>query len=585
LTDLDRCQPASSLSREGKLSTWRLFDYETEEFRGVSLRAGPETAALPATYPLQVRGWHDVYVGFFNTAWRPFHSQRLWIKLSDDAAYSLLHVPKPTIDHGQVVQELFWKTADLTDRQITFEQISFETAPTQHGHSSSEEVWIFYFKLVPLSPDEEQELQADRRRTDTRRLIATQDVGTGMLVDASPGHVSNLLESYRHTDFRRIDWEGAVGDLCSYFTKVGRMWTPEHVPIEDFPLPEYRLMVKNWSEYLKSGVDPFRIAVDHAHNVGIEFHAAYRFAEGMGPFHFSPPFDEINRGGFYEKHPELRAVRRDGTIAPRISMTFPEARRFVVALFGEMAQYPIDGVSALFNRRPPFAEYEPPLVESFLKEFGKDPRKMDENEPAWLQHRCSVMTSFLRELRAELDRIAEATRRSNRLAISTWVFGKRAENLLYGLDVETWIREGLVDTVIPYTSAENLFSFQAAWENPEDVAYWVSLTRGTACQLALNIMPRNLSPELYREKAHTLFEAGVGQLAFWDSAKVWGIEHDAHSAFYSPDLSPGTNLPSLARLGHLEELKAWIVAGKPSVVLPAKRLKNIGDWEMTFVVE
>ena len=335
LSDLDKCLPQSAVEREGKLFCWRIIDYETEHFDGVMLRAGPESDAAEVTYPLNARGWHDIYVGMFNTGWRPYQEQRLWVRLTDDRAYSLLALRAPSIDKGQVIQDVFWKTAELSDQDILFKQLCTELVPWgQSSRSSCDTVWIGYIKLVPLSEEEVRTLQADRKRRDTKRLFATQDWGTGMVADATAGSVRDLLESYRHTDFVRIYWEGAAGDLCSYFTKVGRMWTPDHIDIDDFPVFEYRRGV--------------------------------------------------------EKHPELRAVRRDGSQAPRISLTFPETRHFLLSLFLEMAEYPIDGICILYNRRPPFVEYEAPLVEGFKREFGEDPRELDERDPRWLQYRCSV---------------------------------------------------------------------------------------------------------------------------------------------------------------------------------------------------
>ena len=581
LTDLDRCLPQTSLSRRGKLFTWRLIDYEAAPFRGVMLRGGPETAADTVTYPLEAKGWHDVHVGLFNTAWRPFHAQRLWIKLKQDPAYSLVYLPEPTIDKGPVIQDCFWKTADLTDQEISFKQLCHELVPEgESSRSTCETVWVAYIKLIPLTEEERRAAEYDHQRTDTKCLVATQDIGTGMVVDSSAGSVRDLLETYRHTDFQRIYWEAAAGDLCSYFTKVGRMWTRDQVSIQDYSLPECRRLVENWTQYLEQDTDPFRIAVEFAHDVGLEFHSSYRFAEGMGPFHFSPPFGEVNRGGFYERHPELRAIRRDRSRAPRISLSFPETRRFLLELFREMAEYPVDGICPLFNRRPPYVEYEPPLVETFRSQYGADPFELEERDPRWLEHRCAVLTEFMRDLRRMLDEVAAEQGRPK--ALSAWVFGRREENLFYGFDVETWIEEGLVDTVVPYTSAEGLFSWQPAWENPDQVRYWLELTSDSSCELVLNILPRHLTPEQYRLKARDLYRQGIEKLAFWDSAKIWGIEHHEHSSYY---FGHGSSLPWLKRLGHREELEAWFKAGEPTIALPHTRLKKVGDWEMTFIAE
>ena len=581
LTDLNRCGPEAALSRVGKRSCWRLIDYEAEDFRGVFLRAGPETAAAEVRYPLEVRGWHDVYIGLYNTPFRPFRGQRVWTRLDDDAAFSLVFLPAPAMESGQAVRDVYWKTADLTGQGIRFKQLCREQVPAgETGRSTSENVWIAYVKLVPLEPEEVEALQADRKRTGRKRLVATQDVGTGIVVDSEPGTVRDLLESYRDTDFGSIYWEAGAGDLCAYFTEIGRMCTTRHLQIDDYSLFEYRRLVENWTEYVEKGIDPFRIAVDHAHELGMEFHASYRFAEGMGPFHFSPPFEEMNQGGFYENHPELRAVRRDGSRAPRISLSYPETRRYLVSLFREMANYPVDGICPLFNRRPPYVEYEEPLVKSFQEKYGQNPRQLEEKDPRWLSHRAGVMTEFVRDLRRMLDQVAAEQGRPKKLSV--WVFGRRDENLYWGLDVERWIGEGLVDTVVPYTSAEDLYSWELAWEDPDDVRYWLDLTRGTRCRVTFNIMPRHLSAEQYRRKARQLYALGVESLVFWDTAKVWGPEFDAHSAYF---WGYGTSLPDLRRLGHVEELEAWAEAGEPPVRMSGSRLKKIGDWEMTFIAE
>ena len=581
LTDLDRCQPSSAISRKGALGSWRLIDYEAEGFTGVSLRAGDETAAAEATYPLQVEGWHDIYFGLFNTAWRPYLGQRIWTRLDRDPAFSLLYLPVPEVDPGQVAQDVFWKTADLSGRQISFKQLCREKVPGgETSRSTCENAWIIYIKLVPLTGDEVATLEEDRKRTDTRRLVATQDGGTGAIPDSDPGSIRDLIEGYRNTDFGRIYWEAACGDLCNYYSRIGRLETPEHLRLEDYPLFEYRRKVENWTDYARKGVDPLQIATDHAHQVGMEFYASYRFAEGMGPFHFSPPFEEVNIGGFFERHPELKATRRDRTTAPRISLSFPEAREFLVSLFREMAQYPVDGICPLFNRRPPYVEYEPPIVEGFREEYGEDPHQLDEKDPRWLTYRARIMTGFIRDIKQMLDEVAEEQGQSKKLAV--WVFGNQEENLYWGLDVEAWIKEGLIDTVVPYTSAEGLYSWELAWEKPADVEYWLSLTRDTQCQLSPNIMPRHLTPEQYHRKAHQLYSLGVQSLTFWDSAKIWGPEFDVRSSFHH---GYGTEFQYLKRLGHPEELQEWVDAGELELTLETTQLKKMGDWEMTWITE
>lgn len=586
LTNLGDCLPNSALSPEGKRYCWRAIDYETASFKGVMLHAGEETQAAEATYPLSVRGWHDIYLGMFNMAWRPYRDQRLWVRLKGDPAFSLLFLPKPSqlpwgvplddnIKEGPTIQEVCWKTADLTDQTLSFKQPCQLLVPQGQTYGNScGDVWIAYIKLVPLSENEVAEVQKDRSRTDTKRLFAYNDAwssphtdrGKIMPGESSAATIKAQLEPYRHTDFARIYWEGAHGDVCHYFTKIGRKWTREHFQVEALPRTADRLVIESWEDYLTKGIDPFEVAVNFSHEIGLEFHACYRL--GWGAFYWPPPFDGYNRGGFFAKHAELRCVRRDGSSSSAISYAFPETTRFVRSLFREMAEYPIDGICMLYNRQPPLLGYESPLVEGFQRQYGHDPRKLDDKDPRWLAYRCSVLTNFMRELRTDLDQAKREQKRLKRVPITAWVFGKEEENLYYGLDLKTWIREGLVDTLIPYTSAPKLFSWEVAWEDSRDVEYWLSLTRGTSCELALNVMPRDFDSNQYRRKADALYGAGVEYLAFWDTPIVGARSSEA-----------------LRRLGHRDEIADWVRNQRKDELHPKNVLKKLGDWDMEYLPE
>jgi hypothetical protein len=549
-----------------------MIEYEAEGFRGTLLMAGEETQAGEVTYAPARRGWHDIYLGMFNTAWVPFEPARLWVKLSADPAYTLLYFPKPESlsDRRQRIREIFWKSSDLTGATLSFKQVFRKIAPPGQRYGNVCDItWVAYIKLVPLNEAEVVALQRDRQRADTKRLFATNDAWSfhyERLGEDSAEAIRSQLEHYRHTDFARVYWEAARGDLCNYPTRIGRTWTSDDIQVADYTRAGDRLVTESWNSYKRQGVDPLQIAVEHSHDMGLEFHAAYRLGGGgMGAFYYSPPFDAWNKGGFYEKHPELRCVRRDGSPAPRISYAFPETRRFVLSVLREVVErYPADGLALLFNRRPPLLEYEPPLVESFRAKYGKDPRELEDSDPEWLAHRCAVLTGFMRRLR-ELSRSSETGRR---LELSAWVLGSEAENVYYGLDVRTWIREGLLDTVIPYTSAARLSSWEPAWEKPADVQHWLDLTRGSPCRLALNIMPRDLSAEAYRRKADVLYKAGVEHLAFWDSAMAGAARFDV-----------------LRRLGHSEEIAAWIGQGAPPIEPPGTLLRTLDGWEMSYIPE
>ena len=555
LTDLDRCQPQSALSPKPLPGHWRLLPYETDHLKGVMLVAGHETDAPEVTYPLHQQGWHAIHLGLYSY----IHSStigmvtKVQVRLKSDAVfYSMTHLGALRGGlHQSRIDEYFWKHTDLSEEDLILRQVPGSLAL---GGKSSQPAWIAYIKLVPLSEAKVRAVMKDRRRKDTRRLF----VGPGgVTAESIVG-----MEWYRHTDFARVYWDAAWGDQCNYPTKIGLR------PSREFSQDPYRtsdrLDTESWQLLRKKGIDPVFAAVEHAHDVGVEFHAGYRAAG----FHFPPPFGEFNSGGLYERHPEWRGIDRQGRSTPRCSYAFAEVRQFVVSLLAEMAEYPIDGVALFYNRRPPLVEYEAPVVEGFQAQYGEDPQQLDERDPRWLSYRATFLTLFMREVREAMEKAAGAQNRSKPLEVSAIVMSSREENLYYAMDLEAWIKEGLVDTIIPYTSAPGLDSSKDSWVDPSDAEFFLRITRDTPCKLALNLMPRSLTAKQYRSRAHALYQAGVEHLFFWDGG--WG-RGGSDSAW-----------EATRRLGHREEIEAWVQAGSPEFERPGSELVKLGDWDLSY---
>ena len=112
----------------------------------------------------------------------------------------------------------------------------------------------------------------------------------------------------------------------------------------------------------------------------------------------------------------------------------------------------------------------------------------------------------------------------------------REENPRYGLDLESWIAEALIDTLIPYTDLPELDCMGLAWEDEEAVSHFVDLVEGTNCQIALNVMPRHMSPE------------------------------------------------ALRRLGHGEEIEQWRQLGGPNLASASVPLHRVGDYDLTYQI-
>ncbi len=569
-TDLHRCQPQDAISDQPRRRRWRALPYESGGLSGTMLLAGPETVAPVISYPLGLHGWHAISVGVMPID-KESRELELELKLTGDQAPTLLTLPSGEgrpggARHGLV--ELFWKIAELDGQNLEIGQIAARVAEGDGpGSFACEPVRLAYLKLVPLTEVEAAAVQVDRARTDTRRLFAHQDAhGPHYLWRLTrPDQIRRELEPYRDTDFARMYWEAGEGDFTYYFSEIGRATTFD--TSDDFQRRGDRFHAESWRVFRDRGVDPFEVALEHAHAVGLEFHACYRVAG----FHYPPPSHIHDVADtFYRTHPQWRGVDRAGTVTPRMAYTYPAVRQYVISLLREMAERPVDGVCLLYNRRPPLVEYESPLVEGFMSDHGVDPRQLDPHDPQWLAYRARALTRFHRELRTAMDELARERRRARRIQISAVVLSDHAENLYHGLDLQAWVREGLVDTLIPYSSAPNLDSNVAAWTDPRAAKYFVDLVKDTPVVLAPNVMPRHLTPEGFRRRAAGLFGAGVDHLFFWDCAGGAGRANyrDMWSA--------------LRRLGHRDEIAAWQAAGEPGLSLTPGAIDRLADWDFSY---
>ena len=415
----------------------------------------------------------------------------------------------------------------------------------------------------PCSEEQVRALQSDRQSTKTRRLFGHNDAWsyTFSYRPTTEAEIRRELEPFRDTDFERIYWEAGAGDRMYYPTKIGLMPTDEW--IKDPYRVGDRLAAESWRILRDKRIDPFRVALEHVHEMGLEFHAAYR----TSGFHFPVPENEWNTGGFYDKHPEWRCLDRQGRLTPRLSYAYPRMRQLVISLLKEITSYPIDGICLLYNRRPPLLEYDPPVVEGFKEKYDQDPQHLEERETRWLSYRATFLTQFMREVREALNEAAKDQKRSKPLEISAIVMRNEEENLYYAMDLKTWVDQRLVDTIIPYTSVEGLNSGGDSWLNPREAEFFLRITKGTPCKLALNLMPRQLSPEEYRRRAAKLYQAGVEYLFFWDTNARYDFTR---------------SWDALRRLGHTDEIEAWVRAGEPELERPGSKLRQLGDWDLTY---
>ena len=516
LADLSAAQPPEAISPEPSKGCWYTIPYRTETgIQGVMVARGQLSHPPDLRLSLPVRGWHAIYLGLFGGA----RIDEFWLrlKLSDEELFESLapsrlgyqrradgswRRPRPAIGVTDI-EEVFWKAADLAGQQLVISHLR-----TSHPSVAQ----LAFVRLVPLTAEEVEEYRMAGGRPETRLLAAEMD-GQG------PFHrgartvqdIQENLEPLRGTDVGKLFLgTGGIGaGQTLYPSRVGAMMGAGE---EDFPVEAGRRAAVSLRGYRSRGIDPLKVAVDHAHSMGLEVYLGFR----MGTMASVPPvwFEPVQ---FWKRHPQWRCRDREGHGIVRLSLAYSQVRRFYLDLLAELAGYGVQGVQLIYIRRPPFVLFEPPVVEDFKKAYGIDPRQLPEPDrkrrgdpPAaderLERHWATYVTTFMRELRRRLDRERPEGPRVEVMAN----VGYDAEwNRHAALDLETWTREGLVDILCAYTGGDG--------SQRLDYDYFQGITRGTRTVFFEDVTPRNMPGSRYARQARKAYDGGAAGLAFWDS--------------------------------------------------------------------
>lgn len=239
----------------------------------------------------------------------------------------------------------------------------------------------------------------------------------------------NELEGTAVTDFFWCPIVG--GNVFIYPTKVGerigdniRDWEKIHPYYRE----QGRAMADNLRQLIKGGEDPIVMLSARAKELGIRFWLSCR----MNEIHEDDDRFMVVRSLFKEEHLDMLhgknyhpaavyAWKNDWSYAWDYS--HEGVRSHFLALFNEWLQYDIDGIELDFDRSPCLFP----------------PGKEREGTP--------LLTDFVTKLRAAVNATAERRRYKVQLAVRVPPSLELCRTA--GIDIKTWIEQGLVDVVIP----------------------------------------------------------------------------------------------------------------------------------------
>lgn len=403
------------ISQKRTEEQWQRLPYEIENVKGEMLLAGECTSPKPLTLRLNVTGWHKVFLCFINMR----SDNYVYFKLTDDLAYHGIRNFAQNSPHTwcttEFAHEVYWKCADMTGQDLIIDK------PHDTKGNIACVAWV---KLVPMTEDEIKRYQSIKSGKDNRCVHFHTDTDRN-------------YEDGIDSDEALLDQETQLGgsDIgeCSIEIPLDLdgVLDLDYVPISKMN----RLYDKKYIEFYKKKDEIYQKRIDMLHKFEIKAYAAIRMS--MCSFH-TPSDMHTYKMCFAEEHPEYYCIMRDKSVANICSYAYPEVREHVIDWCRKSMSYGFDGVTLMLIRGLHIA-FEPPVIKRF-NELYPDidpftlPMKDERLNGVW----CEFMTQFMRELKAALPDI--------RINVLLGYSPDTVHN--EGLDVKTWAKEGLIDSVL-----------------------------------------------------------------------------------------------------------------------------------------
>lgn len=508
ISDLDKRVSGELIAGEDH-NLWSAIPYEAEGFVGVMLGYREGTYPAPVTVKLGVTGPYRIWVGMYSFIQR----SRIRVRLSGDRCCREIRPPEELERISlPVLHEVFWKEADLTGQDLILEgAYRSELYPGA----------LAYLRLEPIE-------QIHVEEPIVRHPLAITEDGYGIFGRLPHTRPDDLLESFETIPdgscMRMLLWGCGNGDVCNYPTRVGTYQPSAPGACLSY---FYNTLYDNRKLWQDRGWDSLELVGEYARSRGWEFQVYLRVEALWAQY----PFERI-RSQFFLDHPEYHCLDRTGQRVARLSYAHPEVQEHILRLVREISEYNPDGVCLAFVRGVPLVLYEPIMVEGFRAAYGVDPRELDESDVRWWEYQGKVITSFLRQVKGalKLDQHLSAILPGNEVDCRRW-----------GLDVASWVNEGIVDDLFPV--GQRFTQEDVHVDSPEDLdfEYFQQLTGRGRTRLMPMLYPWNAFQSEYagwRQRMFSFLDRGADGYAVWDGtdhlARIGDIGYEARTADPAP---------------------------------------------------
>lgn len=379
-----------------------------------------------------------------------------------------------------------------------------------------------------------------------------------------PDDLRAIMEPYRNSDFSHIFWGNAAGSYNPlYFSKhLGFQGESELQLKNDDQFNHRTLAAQSMHMFKKHNLDPLELAIQHAHDMGIELWSNDRINKN----HAFDYRDDTVGGRFLIQHKEKRVYEPDGSLHANhaLSFAYPEVREMKINFLTEQAEMGVDGIFIDFLRFASVIGWEKKVRDDFKNIYAEDIIELKNNYPTkdwvhrWLAHQASYLTTFIKDLRLRLNQIGKEQNRH--IPIGVQVQGNWHLNygftmaMMNALDVETWAKENYIDFVAPCHD-------DCLWQNINPFDRIKQQLEGSSCKIwgAIGNFARQLYPTPYeKSKGNSYSERRyvhperIARLAYdyynqgAEGVYIWEGEESAN-------IFPRWNI--IKKIGHKKELE------------------------------
>lgn len=439
LERFDEYVDPSLISFEMEEGKWRALPYRGNGRNGVALFAGPCNNVKPLEIDPKLTGPYKIYVCFGGRNGKEILAE---IGLSDEKGQTIFRPCSPVPIQGywaawggyEVGEESFYRIADMTGKKLTINR------PYRAGgeHLS----FILYFRFEKMTEEEYEEYQ----KANLNKVIQyhfdndyfmdceykTPEDYAGRVALLAHGNGDMLIEEIGFDD---------CGDDFELGVSATGWQSKEHE--------------KYWKKYFAQKKEVNAALAAKAHELGMTIYGGTRMQAGDFTF---PQMSGYANDGINKKYPEFRCYTRTGRPIEALSYAYPETRKYITnKILGNLPDT-YDGVSLFFHRGLMIA-FEQPVLDEVEKRYGVNARRLPISDPRLHTVWGEFMTQFMREFKAATVEKAKKEGKPD-YKINVVVYHDLESSVNMGYDVETWVKEGLVDSV-----SQGLMSYYEKLDN------------------------------------------------------------------------------------------------------------------------